>query len=183
VGIEPEGVAVSPDGLWVFVTSETSNSVSMIDAKTNAVVANMLVDLRPRAAAVSPDGKRVFVTAEVAGTLSVIDIKAREVTRTITLERGEGKRSESRSLPMELSCTSRNGRACTVSVVDAATLKLVATIPVGKRPWGIAISRDGRFVYTANGLSNDVSVIDRATNKVVANVNVGQRPWGVAVGW
>jgi YVTN family beta-propeller protein len=66
-------------------------------------------------------------------------------------------------------------------VLDAATLKVITTIAVGKRPWGVTMSRDGRYVYTANGLSNDVSVVDAATNRVVATIKVGQRPWGVAV--
>jgi len=57
---------------------------------------------------------------------------------------------------------------------------VAATIPVGRRPWGIALSRDGRELYTANGLSNDVSVIDVSSRKVVRTIRVGQRPWGVA---
>jgi YVTN family beta-propeller protein len=66
-------------------------------------------------------------------------------------------------------------------VIDAASNGVLATIPVGKRPWGVAVSADGRFVYTANGMSNDMAVVDVAANKVVGRVGVGQRPWGVAV--
>lgn len=51
VGIEPEGVALSPDGRWVYVTAETSNTVSVIDTRASQVVASFLVDPRPRAAA------------------------------------------------------------------------------------------------------------------------------------
>ena len=54
-------------------------------------------------------------------------------------------------------------------------------IAVGRRPWGLAISRNGQRVYTANGLSNDVSVIDTRSNRVIAKVKVGEKPWGVAV--
>jgi YVTN family beta-propeller protein len=68
-----------------------------------------------------------------------------------------------------------------LSVIDANSYKVVATVAVGKRPWGVAISRDRRYVYTANGLSNDVSVVDTSTNRVVATIKVGQRPWGVTV--
>jgi YVTN family beta-propeller protein len=73
-----------------------------------------------------------------------------------------------------------NGRSGTVAVVDAATRRVTRTIRVGRRPWGIDLSRDGRWLYTANGLSNDVSVIDTRTSRVVATVPVGVRPWGVA---
>jgi YVTN family beta-propeller protein len=68
-----------------------------------------------------------------------------------------------------------------VSIVDLKKEQVTATIPVGRRPWGIALSRNDRLLYTANGLSNDVSVIDIASRKVIATIKVGQRPWGVAI--
>jgi YVTN family beta-propeller protein len=74
-----------------------------------------------------------------------------------------------------------NGRANTVSVIDAATLQIVTTVAVGQRVWGIALTPDGKRLYAANGLSNDVSVIDTATNNRVTSVKAGDGPWGVAV--
>ena len=67
-------------------------------------------------------------------------------------------------------------------VIDAAANRVTASIPVGKRPWGVAITADGRKLYVANGASDDVSVIDTATLTVVATVKVGSRPWGLAIG-
>jgi len=58
---------------------------------------------------------------------------------------------------------------------------VVALIPVGQRPWGIALSPDGRKLYTANGISNDVSVVDTATNKVITTIKAGDGPWGIAL--
>lgn len=66
-------------------------------------------------------------------------------------------------------------------MIDPDRAVVVAAIPVGRRPWGVAVSRDGRFAYTANGLSNDVSVVDLRADSVVATIAVGERPWGVAV--
>jgi YVTN family beta-propeller protein len=68
-----------------------------------------------------------------------------------------------------------------VSVIDATRNVVVGRIPVGKRPWGIAVSSDGRTIYTADGLSDTMSVIDAATRRVTATVKVGRQPWGVAV--
>jgi YVTN family beta-propeller protein len=34
-----------------------------------------------------------------------------------------------------------NGVSNDVSVIDTATQKVIASIPVGKMPWGIAVSR------------------------------------------
>ena len=72
-----------------------------------------------------------------------------------------------------------------VAVLDVANPHapaLVATIPVGNRPWGVALAGDGRTVYSANGLSDDVSVIDTSTLQVTDTIPVGQAPWGVAIG-
>jgi YVTN family beta-propeller protein len=52
---------------------------------------------------------------------------------------------------------------------------------VGTRPWGVAITPDGKKLYTANGPSNDVSVIDTDSLKVIATIPAGQSPWGVAL--
>jgi len=38
VGIEPEGVRISHDGRWVYVTAETSNTVLVIDTAKNQVI-------------------------------------------------------------------------------------------------------------------------------------------------
>jgi len=42
-----------------------------------------------------------------------------------------------------------NERSGDISVIDTAANQVVATIPVGKRPRGIHVSRDGRTVYVA----------------------------------
>jgi YVTN family beta-propeller protein len=65
--------------------------------------------------------------------------------------------------------------------VDPQTLRVTNTIPVGKRPWGLAISPDGRRLYVANGPSDDVSVIDLEAEKELKRVKAGQGPWGVTV--
>jgi YVTN family beta-propeller protein len=52
-------------------------------------------------------------------------------------------------------------------------------VEVGARPWGIALSPDGKTLYSANGPSNDISVVDVATNAVVKKIKVGSSPWGV----
>jgi YVTN family beta-propeller protein len=60
-------------------------------------------------------------------------------------------------------------------------MRVSRTIAVGRRPWGVALSRDGRSLYVANGLSDDISIVDTEAGKVIASVKVGRRPWGVAV--
>ena len=68
-----------------------------------------------------------------------------------------------------------------VSVINTATNTVVATVPVGLAPIGVAITPNGAFAYVANFSSNDVSVINTATNTVVATVPVGLNPREVAI--
>src|SRR5215831_9251169 len=42
-----------------------------------------------------------------------------------------------------------NERSGDLSVIDAATHEVIATVPLGKRPRGIHASRDGRTIYVA----------------------------------
>ena len=74
-----------------------------------------------------------------------------------------------------------SGGEGTVRVIDTATNTIIATIPVGKRPWNMAITPDGRKLHVACGRSNAVAVIDTTTNAKVAEIAVGQLPWGVAI--
>jgi len=57
------------------------------------------------------------------------------------------------------------------SVIDTSTNTVVATIPVGANPAGVAITPDGTRAYVANS-SGTVSVIDTSTNTVVATIPV-----------
>jgi uncharacterized delta-60 repeat protein len=68
-----------------------------------------------------------------------------------------------------------------VSVIDTATNKVVATVPVGEDPVGVAVTPNGASVYVTNYVSFTVSIIDAATNEVAHTVPVGEWPWGIAV--
>lgn len=64
-------------------------------------------------------------------------------------------------------------------VIDVATRRKVAEIPVGGLPQDITFSPDGRRAYVSNRLDDSVSVIDTETRKVVATIAVGDEPHGV----
>jgi YVTN family beta-propeller protein len=45
----------------------------------------------------------------------------------------------------------------------------------------VAVSTDGRKLYTANGVSGDVTVIDTATRRELRRIPTGAGAWGVAI--
>ena len=68
-----------------------------------------------------------------------------------------------------------------MAAIDLVSGKEIASVEVGMRPWGIALTADGQYLYVANGPSNDVSVVETDTLMVVATISAGERPWGVAI--
>src|SRR2546428_9661061 len=74
-----------------------------------------------------------------------------------------------------------NEKSDDVTVIDAATRAVVRTIPVGKRPRGVAVSPDGRRVFVTNSNSDSLSVIDAKTLEVLSTVPAGNHPDGVTL--
>ncbi len=185
VGIEPEGVGISPDGKQVLVTSESTNMVHVISAEDKKITANVLVGARPREVAFSLDGKYFWVTSEVAGEVAKVDRSTnkivvvnkrlrREINRRVKpkgiLPSPDGKR-----LYVSL------GRGNAVAVLNSDTLALEAAVPAGSRVWGLALSKDGTRLYAVNGLDSTLSVIDTLALKEIAKLPTGEMPWGVAL--
>ncbi|HXW26859.1 MAG TPA: PQQ-dependent catabolism-associated beta-propeller protein, partial [Xanthobacteraceae bacterium] len=187
VGVEPEGIAVSPDGKIVVNTSETTNMAHFIDTATRRIVANVLVDARPRFAAFNSDGAELWVSSEVGGTVSVIDPVRHAVAAKIAFAI-PGLRNEAIQ-PVGIAIA-RDGKtafvalgpANRIAVVDAATHRVEKYLLVGQRVWHMAFTPDEKYLLSTNGLTNDVSVIDVAARKVVKTIPVGELPWGVAIG-
>src|SRR5205085_2722584 len=68
---------------------------------------------------------------------------------------------------IQVACRDANSNPDAVSVIDPSQpSSLVATVPVGGSPQGIAVSPvDGRFIYVANADDSTVSVIDATTDQ------------------
>ena len=73
-----------------------------------------------------------------------------------------------------------NSSSNTVSVIETATNTVVATVPVGDHPTGVASTPDGAFVYVTNQ-GGTVSVIETATNTVAATVPIGPFSTDIAI--
>lgn len=200
-GVEPEGMAVSPDGALVVNTTETTNMAQFFSYATGKNLANVLVPPRPRWAAFADHGKEVWVSSELGGTVTVIDTATFKILDTIHFN-VPGLRSTFIQ-PVGISITADDkyafvalgpaNRIAVVSVPQRKVMSYIATgksvydatvkkyLLVGQRPWHMAFTPDGKYLLTANGLSNDVSVIDVSDLRVINTIPVGQQPWMVLV--
>ena len=73
------------------------------------------------------------------------------------------------------------GHAAHVAVIDVPTRKVLGYILVGKRSWGITLSKDESKLFVANGFGDDVTVIDVKSRKPIISVTVGRIPWGIVI--
>lgn len=200
-GVEPEGMAISPDGQLVVNTTETTNMAQFFSYKTGKNLANVLVPPRPRWAAFTHDGKQVWISSELGGVVTVIDTTTFKVLDTIHFA-VPGLRSTfiqpvgmaiTRDDKLAFVALGPANRVAVISVPEHKVLSYVATgksvynaevkkyLLVGQRPWHVAFTPDGKYLLSANGLSNDVSVIRVADLRVINTIPVGQQPWMVLV--
>lgn len=177
VGGEPEGVAVSPDGKTVLATSEEDDAVAIVTPGSARIAGRLPVGKRPRNAAFLAGGRLALVPGELDASLTLIDVERRKVLRRVHIP-------GAMVLPMGIRIAGgavfvTTGRGGELVKLDAATLAMKGRVRVGERPWGLAVSADGQFAFTANGPSNTMTIVRTADMRVVGAVKVGERPWGV----
>jgi PQQ-dependent catabolism-associated beta-propeller protein len=181
VGIEPEGVGVSPDGRWVMVTSESTSLVHVIAVPSHTVVANILVAPRPREVVFTADSRWAYVTSELGREVSRIDVQKLVIDKKKKLDIPKAKPKGILLSQDEKILFISLGRANQVAVLDALTFEVKKVIPVGKRVWGLALTRAGDRIYTCNGVDNTVSIIETKHLEVLKTLDVGTAPWGVVI--
>ena len=165
-------LAVSPDGRYVCASVQFSNSVSVVDTASQAVVAAVPVGPQPTGIRFAPDGSRVYVAHSLNLMVSVIDTTTwRTVPNSIVV----GANSQDLTVARDGSTLYvTNFNSDSVSVIDTGSLTVRATIPVGFWPLGLDTSPDGRRLYVADynvAVSNGfIAVIDTTTSQVVGRV-------------
>jgi YVTN family beta-propeller protein len=100
---------------------------------------------------ITPDKSRIYVT--LGGSESVIAVDVQRLLHFIRSRRYP----ESGSFAQDLSASGNY---------------VVARIPVGKNPRGLALTRDGRRLFVANRLDDTISVIDTRTNRVASTIQL-----------
>ena len=83
-------------------------------------------------------------------------------------------RAESRRRPTVIALYVTNAWSDTVSVIDAATLQVVQTLPTGFEPTGVVSDSAGATLYVANRLSSDISVIDLKSGQEIKRLVAGR---------
>jgi DNA-binding beta-propeller fold protein YncE len=203
----PTSVAITPDEKLALVTAAQvkdpadpakqvpGNFMSVIDlaASPPRVLGQVPTGAGPSGVSISRDGKLALVANRNAGTVGVYRISGQDVLLLEAVRVGapeigvshvaitpDGKRAL---------VTRDNDHFITVLNIDGERVTLAnRDISAGLRPYGLAITRDGRTAVVANigrggGDADSVSVIDlrREPYRVTQTIGVGQTPEGIMV--
>ena len=127
---------VTPDGRYVVVSGR---GVAVIDTTTDTIVRTIkTADPETGRLRVTPDGQRVIVA--MARSITVLDIDDGRTLREIPLEASP----KVLALSIDgLRAYVTNPDANTAAIVDLTAGRVLATLPTGRTPDGIAWTRAG----------------------------------------
>jgi DNA-binding beta-propeller fold protein YncE len=144
----PDAILYDPDTKRVFTFNGGSDNATAIDAAKGAVLGEVPLGGRPEFAVTDGHG-RVFVNLEDSSAVVGFDAKTLAVKSRWPLAPGQE--------PTGLAIDRKHGRlfsACanqTMVVLDAASGRVVATVPIGSRPDGAEFDPASLCAISSNG--------------------------------
>lgn len=177
VGNAIQGIAISPDGLHVYVNgygkifdlSTTSNAVSSTMVASGANFLQLAINYQ---------NTKLYAADKLNGNLNIFDLQTR-TNKAISLS----------TTATDCVCVSPDGtrvyatnyQDSTVCIVDGNADTLIKKIKLPyMHPYGVAITPDGSKVYAVCFVDGKVAVINTSTNEVTTYIKVGFNP--VAIG-
>jgi YVTN family beta-propeller protein len=143
----------------------------LLAAPVLAGTSNSLID-------VSPDGKQLAVANTDTGTVSVVDLKGRK--KLAEYKCGDHPEGVSwvADTGVFLATVYGDDR---LMWYDAAKGHL-ASLKIDDEPYGVVVTKDGKFAYVSHDYPGTVSEIDVAAKKVLRSFKVGTGVRGIALG-
>jgi YVTN family beta-propeller protein len=176
--LRPHCAVFGPDGR-LYVTTEITNSIQVVDPRTNTVVGTLPTDQKEsHMLALSGDGRTAYTSNVGAGTVSVIDVHAGKVTAVVTVA----------ARAQRIALSADGGRVFTadqdtprLAVIDTKTNKLTLGVALPGVAYGTAPTPDGRFLVMAMPGLSQVGVLDLKSMEVVRTIDVPKSPQEVLV--
>jgi YVTN family beta-propeller protein len=153
VGAWPHGVAVSPNGEYVYVSNTLDNTISVIHTLDNTVMATIKVGTRPIGIEVTPDGNYVYVATSRDNKVSVLQTSDHTVIATIDV--GEWPWGLAVA-PDGAFVYVSNIADDSVSVIRTSDNVVIGTTAVGADPYSL-----GRFVAD---IPDDIKWVNTVVN-------------------
>lgn len=166
------GLAVSPDSKRLAVVSVSSNTVHMVDTRTNKVLSTTDVGRAAHEGSFTADGKQFWVANRGRDTVSVVDAAHGGVTATVRV--GEGPSKVLMSPDGRTAYVNHTSKS-EVTVIDVRSRKVKDRITGLGSAFSSdqAISPDGKQLWVSHKLDGKISVVDLVHDKVVRVLATG----------
>jgi YVTN family beta-propeller protein len=139
VGARPGRIAFAQSG-HLYVTNFGSFNVSVIDTSTNTVTGTIGLSLKPSDIAITPDGRSAYVTNLGAPIVSIIPVRTNTVVAAIAVGAQPAAIAHIRNRGGHAYTYVANSGSDSVSVINRAMKnQIIATIPVGRMPFALAV--------------------------------------------
>jgi len=185
--IRGEEGRVAPRPIMVLVAVLSLVGLSVAAQKKVASSSTAAKPSHSTTIALTSDEQRLVVVNREANSVSIIRVKnmqGNDIGNKIA-EIGVGEEPRCVAIhPNDQVAYVTNGISATVSVVNLAQRRVVATIPVGTEPRGCALTPNGTLLYVANHTEGTVSILftGNPLNPIpVGKVNVGRNPTALAI--
>ena len=177
VGSVPSRVTFNATGTTAYVSNQFSDDLGIINVATNTQAEIIPTTGDPVPVALSIDGAALFVTTN-ADRLYRFSLASRVPTDSLALP------ATSHHLVVHpggnlLYVATREGGS--VLEVDARTLAVTRTFPLGGRTNGMVLSPDHRTLYVANDYLSLIHVITLSTGSV-GSIALGGGPFALGLG-
>lgn len=166
------GLAISPDQRRLAVVSVSSNTVHMIDTRTNKVVSTTDVGRAAHEGSFSADGKQFWVANRGRDTVSVVDAVHGGVVANVRV--GEGPSKVLMSPDGRTAYVNHTSKS-EISVIDVRSRKVKKPITGLGATFSSdqAISPDGKRIWVSHKRDGKVSVVDLDRQEVVTVLHTG----------
>jgi DNA-binding beta-propeller fold protein YncE len=171
----PAGLAVAPDGKFIYAAENVGDSLAVVDAATGQIVQRFPTDHYPYGVIVSADG-HLFVSAWGGTTISEFRVLTGGMLAYVG--RIEVGRHPSALVVTGLRLYVALAGSDRVAIVDTRSRKVVGYIqdsapgapPEGSTPNALALSSDGTRLLIAEADNNAVAVFDLATRRLLGRI-------------
>lgn len=185
-GAEPHGLRISPNGKTAYIAMLKGKSMGVLDIEKMSLT---YVPLKGAAVqtGVTANGKYALASVYDAKSLAVYDVTSKKLNYVDLPKEAKGPVQLYPTPDSRFVYVADQGyyfdqpNSDLVYKIDLEKMKVTETIKGGNAPHGVAVSKDGKFVYVTNLLSDDLSVIDSGIGKEVAKIKVGKMPNGVSL--
>ncbi len=176
--IAPEHLAFSPDSRWYYQGNPDGDSISVIDMQSLSKIKTIPGFVEPLNVTFLPDGSKAYIGNYGAHWVGVIDVRRHELLKKIQIGSmpAVSKLDPAKYLGeikgINIAAPSIDGRylyaadsdLAIVAVIDTREDKVIKTIRVGRDPWRIYMSHDGKYGITINNGDETISIIDTRSN-------------------